>query len=332
MSPPVYVRGEHNIFSEGITRWSQNTLGSWSTQEGMSSVNAADQFWVHLPIPFNTHPLAPIVPGTFAMFFEVLLFSQRFFRYRVREWRPINYVLAGILENWGVPVFFDHLIERDVYDILIRNTLHPVLPIDDRDIFILVGRRMSWRGICDFRRTVSMRQPRYSAMAVPMGISDNAVSELWTSPTLIDPTLTGDAFAAQWAAYCSGGITSAHFYLRPNSAELRHLLQSYRLAGLVCEDDPIGVAHTHIIPGTVGGKTVITADGCLSFNRNSHIPYAHSLPYIDEQAWRPAGSNLGRHPTPYGKLTILGGHVAMRTDVMTEVLCEHIAPEHIQWG
>lgn len=80
---PVYVRSERNIFADGLTRRSQITLYSWSTPEGMGSVNAVDQFWAHLSIPFNTHPLAPIVPGAFAILGDVLLFPQRFPRCRV---------------------------------------------------------------------------------------------------------------------------------------------------------------------------------------------------------------------------------------------------------
>ena len=97
----VYVRSEHNIFADGLTRWSQSTLDDWSSQEGMNSVNALAQFWAHLFVPFNTTPLAPRVPGTFALLGEVLPFFQQYRRYRVCGWRPSNSPLAGIMEIGG---------------------------------------------------------------------------------------------------------------------------------------------------------------------------------------------------------------------------------------
>ena len=108
------------------------------------------------------------------------------------------------------------------------------------------------------------------------------------------------------------------------------MLQSYRLAGLSCHDDPQGVSHAQTIPGTVGRVTVINTDDGLMFIRDFHVPYLHSLTYLDEQVWWPScateDDSSGRQPTSYEKLVILGGHVSLRNEEMAEVLCGNIDP------
>lgn len=131
-------------------------------------------------------------------------------------------------------------------------------------------------------------------MIVPMGTRDNSVSEMSTPVTTIDSTLTGDPFAAQWAVYCSGGLQSSHFDLRPTSFEIRSLLQSYRPAGVVCEEDPPGVAQSHAIPGTKGKKTIVTTEDGPMFSRNSHLPHANALSLIDESIIWPTCAGLDR--------------------------------------
>ena len=274
--------------------------------------------------------MAPNTPGTFAILGGILTFFRRCRRYRICEWRPSNFALSGILGNRGLPSYVDQVVETEVFNIPRVNAQQPIGMIEDRDVFILVGCCKSWRGICDFRLSAAQRQPRYAAMITPMGISDNTVSELWTSTALMDSTLTGDVIASPWTVYGPGGIRSSHFDLHPNSTDVRPLVQSYRLAGLVCHDDPAGVVHTQIIPGAVGRDAIIHTDGGLTFSRNSHIPYAHSQHVVGDEVWWPTCANEdgspGRRPSPPGKLVIMGGHVSLNREEMIEVMCGNIAP------
>ena len=237
---PVYLRSEHNIIADDLTRWSEHTVDDWSLREGMARVNEAEELRAHMSLPYNARPLAPSVPGTFAMLAEIMSSPHRFNRYRVCEWRPINYVTVGLLGNWDAPSFFDQLSERDVRDILVRSALQSVSFIDESDGFLLVGCCKSWDEIVDLRRSVSRRLPLYADMFPPNGTSDNSVSDLWASAATIDSAITGGPLAAQWAVYCSGGIQSAHFDLRPTSFDIRSWLQSYRSEGLVFEEDRLG--------------------------------------------------------------------------------------------
>ena len=258
---PAYVRSERNILSGGLTRRPEHGVDDWPSQEEMVRVNAADELWAHTSLPYDKVPLGAKVPGEFAILAEILHFLQILPRYRVCEWRPSNFALSGLLEYWGVPVIFDQLIERGVYDILVLHTLQPTTSSGDRDVFLSVGRCKSWGAIVDFRLTLSLRFPRYAAIVAPSGIRDNKESDIWTSPTLIDSALTGDPLASQRMVYCSGGIMSSHFDLHPNIDEVRALLQFYRLAGVVCGEYPVGAAQTHSATGTSGETTFITSEG-----------------------------------------------------------------------
>ena len=142
---------------------------------------------------------------------------------------------------------------------------------------------------------------------------------------MIGSALTGGPLAAKWAPYCSIGIESAHFDLHPAIFEMRSLLQSYRLAGLVCEEDPTGVAQPHAIPGTQGITAIITTDDGPILSRNSHTPHTGDMSLVDERIERPMCAGLDRKPTSYEKLTILGGRVSLRNEEMDDVLREHIA-------
>ena len=138
-----------------------------------------------------------------------------------------------------------------------------------------------------------------------MGLSDNTVSELWTLSALIDSTLTGALLLLNGRRTVLVGL-QVHTLSIVRIVRTCALLQSYRLDGLACEEGPLGVAQTQIIPGTVGKSTIITTDKGLPFSRNSHIPYRHSWSFIDEQVWWPSCGNLDRKPTPYEELAILG--------------------------
>ena len=51
--------------------------------------------------------------------------------------------------------------------------------------------------------------------------------------------------------YWHGGIRSDQFGLGPSNSEIRVLRDCYRSAVQECGRDPIGLARTHTVPGTV---------------------------------------------------------------------------------
>ena len=91
--------------------------------------------------------------------------------------------------------------------------------------------------------------PRYAAMIVRNWNRDDTEYALCTSATLIDSTLTGGPWESPWMVYCDEEITGAQFDLIAANSDVRALDQSYRLAGLVCEEDPPGVVQTNDATG-----------------------------------------------------------------------------------
>ena len=135
---PVYVRSEHNVFSDGITRWTQGELTDWAHVEGMVEVDAVSRLWANMALSYNPSTESEPLPNTFAILALVLHFF-RAYNYRVCEWRPSHFAIASVLENWGVPVFSDQILDVHIHDLLVRNASHAFHLIGDKDIFLLVG-------------------------------------------------------------------------------------------------------------------------------------------------------------------------------------------------
>ena len=322
---PVYVRSEHNSFADGITRWTQGELTDWATNEGMVEVDAVSRLWANMALPYNPGLGAASPPNTFAILGYVLHF-YRAYNYRICEWRPSHFAIGSVLENWGVPVFSDQLLDVGVYELLVRRVSQSFSLIGDKDIFLLVGLRLSLADIQDFRHTIAHKSVRYAAMILPFWLRDGIQSALWTSQTVIDSALTGDPWASGWVVYCAGGISSHHFDLSPASAEVRTLGDCYRLIGHECEDDPTGVRATHTIPNSVGKVTVVSTEWGVQYSRFSHIPL-FSLDSLHGAtiSW-PRCVSTGSQPTPAEKITLLGGHIGLLCDELTIEQCARMTP------
>ena len=125
----------------------------------------------------------------------------RFFRpynYRVCEWRPSRFAVPSVIENWGVPVSSDQIVDLGIHDLLVRWTDRPLSAIGIKDIFGIIGYCASSAEILDFRSTASQRPIRYASMVAPFWLRDGTESALWASHTSIDTALTGDPWASSW--------------------------------------------------------------------------------------------------------------------------------------
>ena len=237
----------------------------------MAEVDDASRLWAGVTSSYNPDSEVTPPPNTFALLGHILHFF-RSYNYRVREWRPSNFAVAIVIENWGVPVFIDQVLDSGIHDLLVRRSPRPLSLLGDKDIFILIGHCGSWAEILDFRRTASQRSVRYAAMIVPFWLRGGAESALWASQTAIDTAPQGDPWASSWMVYCAGGIASHQFDISPSNADIRTLSDSYRLVGHECEDDPEGMSATHSIPHSQGMVTSITTLWGSQFSRRSHIP------------------------------------------------------------
>ena len=72
----VYVRSEHNIIADGLTRRPEHGVGDLSFQEGTARVNAAGELWANMALPYKATPLPPTVTGNFATLAEILHFPR----------------------------------------------------------------------------------------------------------------------------------------------------------------------------------------------------------------------------------------------------------------
>ena len=275
---PAYVRSEHNIIADGLARWSTEETKRWSVSESMTQVEPTAQLWTDMALPYDPTDESASLPNTFALLSSVLHFYKSH-NYKICEWRPGHYAVAGVLENWGVPVFSDQVMNPELHEHLSRRVAQPFREIQTDDIFLLVGLCTSAYEIQDFRRTASQRSVRYAAMVAPFGLSDPTHSDLWGSRTALDSALTGDPPAGTWIIYASGGIQSHHFDLGPRNSEIRTLNECYPLAGMECQEDPTGVPRTHQIPNSVGRLTTISADGYDQYSRFSHLPLFNSTTF-----------------------------------------------------
>ena len=227
-----------------------------------------------------------------------------------------------MLGNWGVPVFSDQILGVGIHDFLARRDSQPISVIGDKDIFALIGYCISWAEILDFRRAVSQRPIRYDATIAPFSLRDGTASTLWTHQTLIDTALTGDPWAAPRMVYCAGGIASRQFDLSPSSADVRTLLDCYRLVGQECEADPEGSIHTHSIPHSQGKVAVAPTDWGAQYSRHSHIPlFSVDSIYGVSLSW-PSCVCAGLQPSPSEVVAILGGHIGLLGEEITIDQCE----------
>ena len=122
------------MFSDGLTCWSKGELGDWASLEGMTEVDAESRFWAGMSLSYNPDSDVDPPPITFAILGQILRYS-RSYNYRVCEWRPCHFAVAGVLENWGAPVFIDHVMGVGIHDLLARMESRPLSAIGDNDIF-----------------------------------------------------------------------------------------------------------------------------------------------------------------------------------------------------
>ena len=128
----------------------------------------------------------------------------------------------------------------------------------------------------------------------------------------MDTSLTGDPRAASWGVYCSGGIASRQFDLRPSSADVRTLQESYPSIGQECMGDPPGPTQTHPIPNTAG--KVITTE----WGRNIAVtPIYRCLLLTLSSGWQFLGLRVGPRggrPAHAEKVVLMERHVALSGD------------------
>ena len=323
---PVYVRSEHNIIADGLTRWTDEQVDQWAVDEGMTPVDGAARLWAvmglsYRPASSEREPL----PNTFAIMGLVLHFL-RAYNYRICEWRPSNYAVASFLENWGVSAYSDQVLDASVHELLLGRTTQSISLIGDREVFVLIGMCTSWAEIMDFRRTAGNRSPRYAAMIVPNWLRDGNDSRLWTSQTIIDSAMTGDVWAAPWMVYTSGGIRSHHFDSSATNSEVRTFKASYRLIGQECAPDANGSSRTVAIPGPIGKVVTISANQWQQYREHSHIPAVTEETFQGLSIEWPPCVSTGAQPTLREKLVLLGGHVGILGDALTDSQCLFMVP------
>ena len=248
---PLYVRSDRNLSADGLTRRSQHGVDAWSTREGMTRVNAGEKLWGNMTLSQDPILMVEHTPNPRAMIGRILR-SPRHYNRGICECRPSNYDVAGILENWGIPVFCDHVIESASYDLPERRAPHPVPVIGDKDVFLLIASSDARSEIGVRRRTFARRRPRYSATISPFWIRDDNAPVIWTSRTSADSDTTGDPMESSWGFVSTGGIDSREFDLSPSRTEIWALNDRYRPVGQEFEEDPAGTAQTHNIPDTHG--------------------------------------------------------------------------------
>ena len=106
----AYVRSDLNLFADGLTRWANREIDERASRDGMTHIDATARLWAGMSLSYNPDLYLGPPPNNFAPIGQIL----RFFRscnYRVCEWRPIHFAASNVLENWGVPVFGDHLLD-----------------------------------------------------------------------------------------------------------------------------------------------------------------------------------------------------------------------------
>ena len=140
---PVYIRSEHNIVADGLTRWSHAELEDWVSQEGMAQIDGDIRLWAGMGLSYNPDTNSEPPPKTFALLGHILDFSRPY-NYRVCEWRPSHYAVANVMGGWGIPVSPDQILGIATHDLLVRRASHPLSVIGDKDIFMLIGYCSSW--------------------------------------------------------------------------------------------------------------------------------------------------------------------------------------------
>lgn len=164
--------------------------------------------------------------------------------------------------------------EYHIYDLVARKSPHVVSIIGDEDIYLSVGRWKSRSEIQDIRATAPRRRPRYAAVIARSWARDSAESELWTFFALAESAVTGDPWADLWEVYFSFGVVRSQFYLSPAIAEIRVLGASYRMGGVTCGEDPVGMIQTHTATGSIGRISAICDDNSDIYSRYSRFPDA----------------------------------------------------------
>ena len=298
---------DHYSYADGLTRWSHPQLEDWVSSEGMTQVDADSRLWEGMSLSYNPDAEASPPHNTYIALLGDIMHFFRSYNYRVCEWRPSHYVVASILENWGSPVYSDRILDIAIHDLLARRASRPMSVIGANDIFLLIWYCSSWAAILDCRRTVSQRSIRYDSMIAPFWLRDGKEASSRTSQTSIDTALTVDPWASGWMVYCSRGIASRLFDLSPSNAEIRTLVDCYRLAGQECEADPEISSQTHSAPNSSGKVTIIGSEWGVQYSRYSHIPmFPIDSMYGQTVAW-PMCVSTGLQPTPAEKVVMLGG-------------------------
>ena len=75
---PVYVRSAHNLFADGLTRWSDSELAVRVALEGMTQVDGAARLWAGMGLSYNPASECEPLPNTFALMGRILHFIRAY--------------------------------------------------------------------------------------------------------------------------------------------------------------------------------------------------------------------------------------------------------------
>ena len=64
---PAYVRSGRNLFSDGLTRWTQGEVDRWANLEGMPQIYATAQLWAEMSLSYNPSADLDGPPNNFAL-------------------------------------------------------------------------------------------------------------------------------------------------------------------------------------------------------------------------------------------------------------------------
>ena len=101
----------------------------------MRNVNDASATRSSMEISYTASPLVASPPNTFATMSLNLRFCCAYNR-RICERGPIIHSVVSALGNWGLPVFFEQMVESRRYDLIVRKSPHVLSMIGDKDTYL----------------------------------------------------------------------------------------------------------------------------------------------------------------------------------------------------
>ena len=298
---PRYVRSDHNMAADFLSRCTGEEALEWEKQNDMQRVELP-QGWFEL-----TERWRPEVDFYMLTRFQIPDVIENYgSKLTACEWRPAVYGLASILDKCGSRSY----VFEPPHSVVLR-AMKSATEWAKETITLFGGMVWSEYEMIDFIYALEEIQPLVAVAITPYAFKEpETVSLAWGAMIVVDSSMYGSILNQRWKMYVWGCLDIAYLHFDVLHRQKRVLEDGYCEAGLNAKPDVEGLMRT--VPFDALCGLTITVRGMdenpdIRYSLQSHIPQL-TLNEIWTETVRWPKKRDDTEVDVVDKIMILGGH------------------------